>query len=123
MKYITPTILLLSWVSFFTDISSELLYPVMPVFLQQAGFSTLWIGMLEGFAEALSGLSKGYFGKLSDSTGRRLPFVRLGYGLSALSKPMMVLFSSIGWIFFARSADRLGKGIRTAARDALLSGE
>jgi MFS family permease len=120
---ITRSILIVSLVSFFNDIGSEMLYPVMPVFLSSIGFSVVLIGLLEGFAEATAGLSKGYFGNLSDKTGRRVPFIRFGYMLSALSKPMMAAFNWAWWIFMARTTDRLGKGIRTSARDALLSDE
>jgi MFS family permease len=122
-KYITRPVLILSLVSLFTDMASEMLYPVLPVFLQTIGFSMVLIGVLEGFAEAIAGLSKGYFGKLSDNTGKRVPFVRYGYLLSAISKPMMAAFTWPLWIFFARTTDRVGKGIRTGARDALLSDE
>jgi MFS family permease len=110
-------------VSLFTDIASEMLYPVMPVFLKSIGFSVVLIGLLEGFAEATAGMSKGYFGHFSDRIGRRVPFVRFGYLLSAISKPLMAIFSWPVWIFFARTLDRLGKGVRTSARDALLSDE
>jgi MFS family permease len=120
---ITRTVWVLSWVSLFTDMASEMLYPVMPIYLQSIGFSVFLIGVLEGVAEATAGLSKGYFGKLSDGLGRRLPFVQWGYGLSALSKPMMALFATPLWVFLARTTDRLGKGIRTGARDAMLSEE
>ena len=123
MKYLTRTIWLLSLLSLFTDISSEMLYPVMPLFLQSIGFTAAMIGLLEGLAEATAGISKGYFGAMSDAKGRRLPFVQFGYLLSALAKPMMALWSFTAWIFAARTGDRLGKGIRTAARDALLSDE
>ncbi len=122
-KIISRTVLLLSIVSLFTDIASEMLYPVMPVYLKSIGFSMLLIGVLEGFAESIAGLSKGYFGNLSDSRRIRLPFVRLGYALSAISKPMMAAFIYPTWIFLARTTDRLGKGIRTGARDAMLSDE
>ncbi|MEI6695474.1 MAG: MFS transporter [Bacteroidota bacterium] len=122
-KIITRTILLVSLISFFNDIASEMLYPIMPVYLRSIGFSILLIGILEGFAEATAGLSKGYFGNLSDKTGKRLPFVQFGYMLSAIAKPMMVVFSYPLWIFTARTTDRLGKGIRTSARDAMLSDE
>lgn len=122
-RIITRTILLVSIVSFFTDIASEMLYPVMPVYLKTIGFSVVLIGVLEGFAEATAGLSKGYFGNLSDRLGYRLPFVKWGYLLSAVSKPMMAAFTYPLWIFFARTTDRLGKGIRTGARDAMLSDE
>ncbi|ELR70551.1 hypothetical protein C900_03532 [Fulvivirga imtechensis AK7] len=123
MKVISRTVWVLSLVSFFTDISSEMLYPVMPLYLKSIGFSVVLIGVLEGFAEATAGLSKGYFGKLSDVQGKRLPFVQLGYALSAISKPMMAVLTWPWWIFSARTIDRLGKGVRTGARDALLAGE
>ncbi len=100
-----------------------MLYPIIPIYLRSINFSIFLIGVLEGCAEATAGISKGYFGKLSDNSGKRLPFVRLGYALSALSKPMMGLFTFTAWIFSARSLDRLGKGIRTGARDAMLSDE
>lgn len=103
--------------------ASEMLYPVMPIFLQHIGFSVWLIGLLEGLAEAMAGLSKPYFGSRSDAIGRRLPFVQLGYGLSAFSRPLMAVSNAVGWIFMVRTLDRLGKGIRTGARDALLSDE
>lgn len=103
--------------------ASEMLYPIMPMYLKSIGFSVVFIGILEGLAEATAGLSKGYFGKRSDVLGKRVPFVQLGYTLSALSKPLMAVFTFPLWIFFARTIDRLGKGIRTGARDALLSDE
>ncbi len=123
MKIITRTVWILSLVSLFTDTASEMLYPIMPLYLKSIGFSIVLIGILEGVAEATAGLSKGYFGKLSDSTGRRMPFVQWGYALSALSKPMMPFFIAPLWVFFVRTIDRLGKGLRTGARDALLSDE
>jgi len=123
VNIITRNIWILSIVSLFTDVASEMLYPVMPIYLKTIGFSIILIGVLEGFAEAAAGLSKGYFGKLSDNKGKRLPFVQIGYAFSAISKPMMALFVYPLWIFFARSIDRLGKGVRTGARDALLSDE
>lgn len=120
-KIITRTIWILSLVSLFTDIASVMLYPEMPIYLKSIGFSIVLIGILEGFAEAIAGLSKGYFGKLSDNLGKRLPFVRLGYLLSAVSKQIMAVFTYPLWVFSARAVDRLGKGIRTGARDAMLS--
>lgn len=123
MKYLTRTVWILSIVSLFNDISSELLYPILPLFLQSIGFSSVFIGLLEGLADATAGLSKGYFGRLSDASGKRMPFVRIGYFMSAVSKPMMALFAVPAWIFAARTTDRLGKGVRTAARDAVLSDE
>jgi MFS family permease len=121
MKIINRTVLVLSLVSLFADVASEMLYPVIPVYLKNIGFSVLLIGILEGVANFTSGLSKGYFGKMSDEKGLRLPFVKAGYFFSAISKPMMAAMIYPLWIFFARTIDRLGKGLRTAARDALLS--
>ncbi|MES2779794.1 MAG: MFS transporter [Bacteroidota bacterium] len=122
-KLISRNVWLLSMVSLFTDIASEMLYPVMPVYLKHIGFSILLIGVLEGVAEATAGLSKGYFGTLSDNSGKRKPFVVFGYALSSLSRPLMAFFTYPLWIFGVRTLDRLGKGIRTGARDALLSDE
>lgn len=122
-RILTRAVWLLGLISLFTDAASEMLYPVMPLYLKEIGFSVLLIGVLEGVAEATAGLSKGYFGMRSDRLGKRVPFVQWGYGLSALSKPMMGLFAAPLWIFFARAIDRLGKGIRTGARDALLNDE
>lgn len=121
--YITKPILIISLVSLFTDMASEMLYPVMPVFLTSIGFSAVLIGILEGFAEMIAGLSKGYFGQLSDVRQKRLPFVQAGYLMSAISKPMLAIFATPLWIFFTRTIDRIGKGLRTAPRDALLSAQ
>ena len=123
MKTITRTVWILSLVSLFTDMASEMLYPVMPAFLESIGFSVVLIGILEGIAEATAGLCKGYFGKLSDNYGKRTPFIQLGYSLSAIAKPLMIIWAYPVWIFFARTLDRLGKGLRTGARDAMLSDE
>ena len=120
---ITRTVLFLSLISLFNDMGSELLYPVMPVFLSSIGFSAVMIGVLEGIAEAVSGLSKGYFGQLSDVTGRRARYVQAGYAMSALAKPVMAIFTFPFWIFFARTLDRFGKGVREAPRDAMLNAE
>ena len=108
-------------ISLLADIASEMLYPVIPVYLKSIGFSILLIGVLEGVVNFLAGVSKGYFGKKSDEIGLRLPFVKWGYFLSALSKPLLTAMTFPLWIFSIRSVDRLGKGVRTAARDALLS--
>lgn len=122
-KLLSRTVWILSLVSLFADVASEMLYPVMPVYLKSIGFSVLLIGILEGVAQATAGLSKGYFGRLSDRTGKRLPFIRWGYFVAALSKPLLVLSSVPLWVFGARTLDRFGKGLRTGARDAMLSEE
>lgn len=121
VKIITKPILILGIISLLTDVASEMLYPIMPIYLKSIGFSVLLIGILEGFVEALAGISKGYFGNLSDHKNKRKPFISSGYTLSALSKPLLALSSLPVVVFITRSLDRLGKGIRTSARDAFLS--
>ncbi len=93
MRIITRTVLILSIVSLLADIASEMLYPVIPVYLKEIGFTVFWIGVLEGVVNFTAGISKGYFGKLSDEKGIRLPFVKLGYLLSAVSKPLIATFT------------------------------
>jgi len=84
------------------------------------GSSMAVVGIIEGIAEVTAALLKGYFGNLSDKVGRRSIFIVLGYGLSALAKPLPGIFPSISAVVVSRTADRTGKGIRTAPRDALL---
>ncbi|TND09036.1 MAG: Major Facilitator Superfamily transporter [Bacteroidetes bacterium] len=122
-SFLTRNIILLSLISLFNDLAGEMLYPILPLYLESVGFSVLWIGLLEGMAEAISGISKSYFGKLSDRSGKRVPFIRIGYAMSAFSKPMLILFRFAPYVLFMRTVDRLGKGVRTGARDALLSDE
>ena len=115
-------VIILSLVSLFTDIASEMLYPITPIFMSTVlGASMAVIGLLEGVAEVVSGLFKGYFGVLSDKVKKRAVFISLGYGLSALSKPLPGIFPTLTAIITARISDRLGKGLRTAPRDALLA--
>jgi MFS family permease len=120
---VTRTIWLLSFVSLFADMASEMLYAIVPLYLTSIGITVASIGFIEGIAEITAGITKGYFGSKSDYIGKRVPFIKAGYFLSAISKPLMVVYNSLGWIFFVRTIDRLGKGLRTASRDALLSNE
>ena len=108
-SYITRAVWLLSLISLFTDLASEMLYPIMPLYLQSIGFSVFFIGVLEGVAEATAGLSKGYFGQWSDRLGRRVPFVQWGYGLSALSKPMLAVLATPVWVLLARTTRPAGQ--------------
>jgi len=121
LKKFPRQVIILSLVSLFTDIASEMLYPVTPIFLTAVlGSSMAVVGMIEGIAEVTSGFLKGYFGILSDNLGKRSIFVVIGYGISALSKPLPGIFPSLSTVIISRTADRVGKGIRTAPRDALL---
>lgn len=112
----------LGWVSFFTDVASEMVYPVIPLFLTEVlRAPVVVLGAMEGVAEALVCVMKGLSGWHSDRLGRRTPYVRAGYGLAALSKPLLALASAWPWVFGARMLDRLGKGLRTTARDAMIA--
>ncbi len=123
LKKISRQVLLLGLVSLFTDIASEMLYPVTPLFLTTVlGASMAVVGIIEGIAEFIAGFLKGYIGRLSDKFGKRSIFVVIGYGLSALAKPLPGLFPYISAVLYSRVGDRIGKGIRTAPRDALLAG-
>ena len=114
-------VFILGMVSLFTDIASEMLYPITPIFLTAVlGSSMAIVGIIEGIAEFISGILKGYFGNFSDKVGKRSIFTVIGYSLSALAKPLPGLFQNIPTVLFSRVADRTGKGIRTAPRDALL---
>ena len=122
LKNIPRQVLILGMISFFTDFASEMLYPVAPIFLTGAlGASMAVVGMIEGIAEITAGLLKGYFGHLSDKIGKRSVFVVLGYGLSAIVKPLPGFVPNVLTVGLSRTLDRIGKGIRTSPRDALLA--
>ncbi len=119
---ISKPVIILGLVSLFTDIASEMLYPVTPIFLTAVlGSSMAVVGVIEGIAEVTAGLLKGYFGNLSDKLGKRSIFVVIGYGVSALVKPLPGIIQNVPAVLFSRVSDRVGKGIRTAPRDALLA--
>lgn len=122
LKNIPRPVVILGLVSFFTDFASEMLYPITPIFLTAAlGASMSVVGLIEGIAEVTAGLLKGYFGALSDKIGKRSIFVVAGYSLSGLVKSLPGLIATVPSVIFARIIDRIGKGIRTAPRDALLA--
>jgi MFS family permease len=113
---------LLALASLFSDVSTEMLYPVLPVFLTQTlGTSPGVVGLIEGIAQAIQYIAPGFSGWLSDKLTRRKPIALAGAALSALAKPLIGL--STGWpgVLGARSLDRLGSGIRSAPRDALVA--
>ncbi|MBI5684690.1 MAG: MFS transporter [Verrucomicrobia bacterium] len=112
----------LGWTSFFTDVSSEIIYPLLPVFLTTTlGASMAFVGLIEGIAESTASLLKVVSGWWSDKIAKRKPFAVGGYALSGLTRPIIAL-AAVGWhVLAARFIDRIGKGIRTAPRDALLA--
>jgi MFS family permease len=122
LKKIPKQVKILGIISLFTDMASEMLYPITPIFLSSVlGASMAIVGLIEGLAEVTAGFLKGYFGLLSDKLRKRSIFVVLGYSLSALSKPFPGIIPKIETVLFSRMFDRVGKGMRTAPRDALLS--
>ena len=116
------TVVFLGLVSFFNDIAGEAIYSVMPVFLTTViGVGPQFLGLLEGTAESLSSVLKYLSGALSDRYKSREPFVVAGYGLGAIVRPIMGLVTAAWQVLALRSLDRVGKGIRTAPRDAWLA--
>ncbi len=108
--------------SFLTDISSEMLINLLPLFLFSVlGVRTAFIGLIEGVAEAVSSLVKMTSGWLSDRLRMRKPLAVLGYAVSTLAKPFLYVATSWGAVLGVRFADRIGKGLRTAPRDALIA--
>jgi MFS family permease len=109
-------------VSFFMDISSEMIYPLVPLFLTSVlGVNKSVIGLIEGVAESTASLLKVFSGWFSDRMGRRKSLMIIGYGISVLSRPIIATSNIWQQVFASRFTDRLGKGIRTAPRDAIIA--
>ncbi len=112
----------LGWVSLLTDISSEMILAVLPVYLGTVmGVSTATIGLIEGLAEATAAVVRVFSGAIGDRLGRYKGLVVLGYGLSSLSKIVFPLAATPLPVFAARIVDRVGKGLRTSPRDAMIA--
>ena len=119
---IPRTVWALGFVSLFMDLSSEIVQALLPLFLTVTlGASVAMVGLIDGVAESTASIAKVFSGYLSDRLGRRKPLILLGYGLGALSKPFFPLADSAASVFGARFADRIGKGLRGAPRDALVA--
>lgn len=120
-RRLPKTVYLLGLASLLNDASSDIIYPLLPIFLSTTiGAGPAVIGLIEGAADAISSILKLLAGSWSDRTQGRKPFVVGGYGLSGLSRLLLVFASHWGVVFGARLADRTGKGIRSAPRDALI---
>ena len=119
---IPRTVWMLGLVSLLMDMSSEIIHALLPLFLTvQLGLSVAMVGLIDGIAEATASVTKLFSGYISDRFGRRKPLILIGYGLAALSKPVFALAGSAPLILGARFADRIGKGLRGAPRDALIA--
>ena len=116
------TVWLLSWVSFFADISGEMIYPLIPLFLISVlGSTKLQLGVIEGGAVLIVSIMTAFAGFRSDRSGKRVRWIQIGYGLPMLGKAMIALATAWGFVLGGRLLDRFGKGLRSAPRDAMIA--
>ncbi len=122
-KKLDKNVKALGLVSLFTDMSSQMIYPLLPIFLTSVlGVGVAFIGLLEGIAESTASILKVFSGWYSDRLKKRKPIIFAGYSLSTIGKPFLYL-ATAGWhVLLVRFVDRVGKGIRTSPRDALIAG-
>jgi len=121
-KQLSRTVKVLGLVSLFTDASSEMIYPLLPIFLSSVlGAGVAFIGVIEGIAEGTASILKAFSGYISDRVGKRKAFLFAGYGLSAVTKPFFAAATAAWQVLVVRFIDRVGKGIRTAPRDAMIA--
>ncbi len=119
---IPRTVWVLGFVSLLMDISSEMIHAILPLFMAQSlGATAFWIGLTEGGAEAIALLGKVFSGAIADRFRKHKLLIFLGYGLGVASKPFFAIANSVAAVVFARFADRIGKGLRGAPRDALIA--
>ncbi|HEU4977699.1 MAG TPA: MFS transporter [Solirubrobacteraceae bacterium] len=123
VRRLPRNVYVLSWVSFFQDAASELLYPVIPLFVTSVlGAPPSILGLIEGVAEGTAAAGKAVSGRLADRF-RRKPLIGIGYGISSVAKPIIGLAGGWPLVLVARFTDRVGKGMRTSPRDALLAAD
>jgi len=121
-KGITKNILILGLVSLFTDLSSQMVFPLIPLFMTSVlGAGAYQVGIVEGAAETTASLLKVVSGYWSDKIKRRKPFVLFGYSLSSITKPLFTFANTWSFVLFVRVIERIGKGLRTAPRDAIVA--
>jgi len=119
---ISKNVFVLGLVSFFNDVASEMIYPIVPIFLTSVlGAPVAIVGLIEGVAESTASVLKVISGWLSDKLQKRKPFIIAGYSFSSISKILLSMAFSWPFVLFARFIDRFGKGMRTSARDALIA--
>ena len=111
----------LGWTSFLNDTASEMIYPLLPVFLTTTlGAGAAFLGLIEGIAESTASLLKLFSGWLSDRLGKRKGLVLFGYGLAAVARPLIAVSHAAWQVLLIRAGDRAGKGVRGSPRDALV---
>src|SRR5258706_4975328 len=113
---------LLGWVSLATDAATEAIYPLLPFFLTRVlGAGAVSLGILEGAAEAVNSLLKIASGRMADRSRRKRPLVLFGYSVSSIARPFIAITTTWTQVFLVRVLDRVGKGVRSAPRDAMLA--
>ncbi len=120
-RRLPAAVIALGVTSFFADVGSEMIFPLLPVFVASIGASTLFLGLVEGLADATSSLLKLASGYVADHTGRKKPLVLFGYGVAALVRPLVALATAPWHVLAVRVTDRVGKGLRSAPRDVLIA--
>ena len=119
---VTPNVFFMGLTSLLTDISSELIFTLVPLFLSDVlGVSSTIIGLVGGLSDSMDSLFRIFSGWLSDKIGKRKLLATLGYSISTVAKPLMLLANSWGAVLGVRLGDRLGKGTRSSSRDALIA--
>jgi MFS family permease len=115
------TVVALGLTSFFTDVGTEMIFPLLPVFLASLGAAPVFLGLVEGAADAASSLLKLLFGYVADRARRKRPLVLTGYLVATIARPLVALATAPWHVLVVRVTDRIGKGIRSAPRDALIA--
>lgn len=120
-RRLPPAVIALGLTSLFTDVGSEMIFPLLPVFIASLGASAAFLGLVEGLADATSSLLKLVSGYVADRAARRKPLVVFGYGVASVVRPLVALATAPWHVLAVRVADRVGKGIRSAPRDVLIA--
>ena len=122
IRRLPKAVWLLGWTSLLTDVSSDMIVPLLPLFLTQVLGGAAWfVGLVDGVADAVSAVLRLVAGRLSDRMGRRKPLVVAGYGLAGFARPLVALAAAPWQVLAIRVADRFGKGLRSGPRDALIA--
>ncbi|MEI6157052.1 MAG: MFS transporter, partial [Atribacterota bacterium] len=117
----SKNIIITGLTSLLTDISSEMIYPIIALYLIALGGGPAVLGMIEGVAESTASILKVFSGALADHIGKRKPLAIMGYSFSSIGKILLYIAPGWGMVFTGRFSDRFGKGVRTAPRDAMIS--
>jgi MFS family permease len=121
MRRLPAAVVALGFTSLFTDVATEMIFPLLPIFLVSLGGGPAFLGLVEGVADAVSSLLKLASGYVVDRVGRRTPLVLFGYGIAVVARPLVALATAPWHVLAVRVTDRVGKGIRSTPRDAIIA--